>query len=109
MFDELFKVNTEKVSIAPILEGMNRCEFIEIKTEIPQFMKKVLIQLKEDDESENDSPNKNLKQSFCTEFNQLIINFFGVVSNEFAKYIMYRMTFLWQIDKIKNREQNKNT
>lgn len=88
--------------VGNIRDGFEKSSFVDNVTDAAKLLKEVLAALLNEENSKQKvynqlqsgglattkpSKNDNKKQSFCTEFNQMINNIFGLLGFEFSKYL----------------------
>lgn len=104
-------------SLDSIVDGFERSTFVDSSNEIPNLIKQILSspklmgdlekqklfnQLQSGGVASNksDKLETQKKQSFCTEFNQMILNILGLLGFDFSKYLY----FLFGMRRILERE-----
>ena len=92
-------------SLETIVDGFEKSTFVESQSDISALVKLMISAFAADDSSKSKAynqlqsggiagtkPNKtesSKKQSFCTEFNQMILNILGLLGFEFSKYLFF--------------------
>jgi hypothetical protein len=97
----LFEIHSAQKTLPDILEGVEHSLFIEKHIELHTLVRNVLNALLQDTLKNNFHQNQNgglaiksakdieKKQSFCTDFNQIIDNALALIGSEFCKYLFY--------------------
>lgn len=118
------QIHKDNNSINSIVDGFEKSSFVEPGTDIHTLIKVILNSLLSDDGDKqkiynqlqsgglaNVNVSKNetsKKQSFCTEFNQMISNILGLFGVEFSKYLFVLMgakqMITQEIEKIKHSQ-----
>lgn len=109
-------------SIDSFVDGFERSSFVDPTNEIPNLIKQILpspkligdlekqklynqLQSGGVASTKTDKNETQKKQSFCTEFNQMILNILGLLGFDFSKYLFFlfgmRKILLREIDYIK--------
>lgn len=106
-------------SIDSFVDGFERSSFVDATNEIPNLIKQILpspkligdlekqklynqLQSGGIASTKSEKSETQKKQSFCTEFNQMILNILGLLGFDFSKYLF----FLFGIRAILKREIN---
>ena len=93
-------------SLDSVVDGFERSAFVDSSNEIPILVKQILSSPKLIGDLEKqklfnqlqsggvattkpDKPDTQKKQSFCTEFNQMILNILGLIGFDFSKYLYF--------------------
>lgn len=108
----------EHESLSVIEDGFEKSSFVETNSDIAGLVKQMITAYASDDVSKQNAYNQlqsggiagtkpiktesTKKQSFCTEFNQMITNILGLLGFEFSKYLFV----LFGIKRILAREIN---
>ena len=112
----------EHKSIDSFVDGFERSSFVDATNEIPNLIKQILptpkligdlekqklynqLQSGGVASTKSDKVETQKKQSFCTEFNQMILNILGLLGFDFSKYLFFlfgiRRILVREIDYIK--------
>lgn len=112
----------EHKSIDSFVDGFERSSFVDATNEIPNLIKQILptpkligdlekqklynqLQSGGVASTKSDKAETQKKQSFCTEFNQMILNILGLLGFDFSKYLFFlfgiRRILLREVDYIK--------
>ena len=119
---KFIKYHEANHSLDSIVDGFERSSFVDSTNEIPILVKQILSSPKLMGDLEKQKLYNQLqsggiastklekaetqkKQSFCTEFNQMMLNILGLIGFDFAKYLYFlfgmRQILLREIDYIK--------
>jgi hypothetical protein len=94
---QLITYRKKNGTLNQIMDGIERSAFVDSTADVVGFIKPVLNKLAAEgsgaltsDEAQKDGPKKTeKKQSFCTEFNQMMNNILGLLGFEFSKYLFF--------------------
>ena len=98
------QIHKDNHTLDSIVDGFEKSSFVEPNSDTSILIKSILNVLISDDEGDKQKIYSQLqsgglastksgkveiskKQSFCTEFNQMIINILGLLGSEFSKYL----------------------
>lgn len=100
---QCIEIHDKSGTLEHFVAGFQKSQFVENNPEITNLVKSILTKLISDSDKQkiynqlqsggiaNHSPSKNdicKKQSFCTEFNMMIMNLVGLIGFEFSKYLL---------------------
>ena len=107
---QFITIHKSNNTLDSILDGFEKSSFVEPNSDISSLVKSILNSLITDEESDkqriytqlqsgglagpkskSSKKETSKKQSYCTEFNQMISNILGLLGSEFAKYLFIYM------------------